>query len=61
MAQRCCHPASSGFAPGLPSMAELIILIPCLLVIGLIAWARRAEQQKQAQRAGREGDKSAKP
>jgi len=42
-------------------MAELIILIPCLLVIGLIAWARRAEQQKQAQRAGREGDKSAKP
>ena len=31
-------------------MLELMLLLPCLLVIALVAWARRAEERKQALR-----------
>jgi hypothetical protein len=42
-------------------MLELILLLPCLLVIALVAWARRAEARRQAlrqQQAGEPGQES---
>ena len=44
-------------------MIELVVLLPCLLVVAGVAWARRAEEKKEAARraAAMAGDQDRSP